>query len=191
MMFVISWRWKPVYHNDMRNIYIILILLCIILFPAPGFPGTKGPVFRLGERATILIFVASHCPCTDAHRQHVRRLIEQYGGRGVQFYTVFSNSDETSDRIDHFMRGVGWEATPLLDRDGGRMTRYGAKTTPHAFLLDPTGEVRYHGAIDDSVQNMGQIINPYLRTALEQLLTGVMVSPVATTPYGCYIVRGT
>lgn len=87
------------------------------------------------------------------------------------------------------MHQTGWEFSWILDRDGKIREKYQAKVTPEAFLLDSKGKVVYHGAIDDSVQNLGQVKNPFLKTALEQLLSGQPVHPASTPPYGCYIVR--
>lgn len=178
------WWKRPV-------IWLRVGVICSLWGSGTGYAIPPGSLLgvTLGPRATILIFVASHCPCTDAHRQHVDRLIDQHAGNGVRFYTIFANGDETPDRIAHMMKGLGWAATPVHDRDGTLLAALGAKTTPHAFVLDAKGTLVYEGAIDDSVPNMGQILHPYLRTAVEQLLAGHLVEPAHTSPYGCYILR--
>jgi len=139
--------------------------------------------------ATVLIFVASRCPCAEPHRLLVQSMVHNYGGQGVKFYAVFSNKGETKELAKRFMRQTGWEFPWIIDRDGKIMSQFGAKLTPEAILTDSKNRIVYRGAIDDSVPNLGQIKNPYLKTALVQLFEGKQVEPKSTPPYGCYIIR--
>lgn len=146
-------------------------------------------LLTLSNRATVLLFVASHCPCSDPHRLLVQSLVHDYQRQGVKFYAIFSNRGETKELTGRFMHQTGWKFPWIIDRDGVLKERYQASLTPEAFLLDAKGKVVYRGAIDDSVPNLGQIQNPYLKTALVQLLERKTIDPKSTPPYGCYIVR--
>lgn len=162
-----------------------LSLFFLVWLGLTSFPlGAKaGP----NSKATVLIFVGSHCPCSDPHRQSVSSLVQKYEESGVKFYAIFSNKGETKELAERFMRNSGWNFSPILDSNGKWMKKYGAKLTPEVFLLDAKETVAYHGAIDDSVLNVGQIQHPYLQTALEQLLSGQKIFPKETKAYGCYI----
>ena len=67
---------------------------------------------------------------------------------------------------------------------------YGAKTTPHMFIIDGTGKVVYNGAIDSirssDVDDVKKATN-YVAVALDELKAGKAVSTASTTPYGCTV----
>lgn len=171
-------------HMKTKKIATLFAVL-FLLFP---FLSARGKL-ALGKKGTILIFVASHCPCSDPHRLLIQSLAQTYKNDGVAFYAIFSNKGENRELAKRFMKQNGWNFDFVIDQNGKLMKNYQAKITPEAFLLNPKGEILYRGAIDDSVSNMGQIKNPYLKTALVQLLSGKKIDPRETPPYGCYIVR--
>jgi hypothetical protein len=69
-------------------------------------------------------------------------------------------------------------------------TAYGAKVTPHMYVIDPQGKVVYNGAIDDKRSTNPEDVKTsrnYVVAALEELKAGKPVSNPTTTPYGCTI----
>ena len=81
----------------------------------------------------------------------------------------------------------------LLDESGAVGKAYGAKTTPHMYVIDASGTLRYAGAIDDRPSADHQSLEGatnYVAAALENLAAGRPVSPNATTPYGCSVKYG-
>ena len=86
-----------------------------------------------------------------------------------------------------------FEATParyLMDDPGAVGRAYGAKTTPHMYVIDPAGKLAYAGAIDDKrstdVEDVKRSKN-YVAAALDEMKAGKPVSVAATTPYGCSV----
>jgi hypothetical protein len=80
--------------------------------------------------------------------------------------------------------------TMLLDPQGTVATAYKAKTTPHMFVIDPSGQIVYSGAIDDkrsARESDRKTANNYVRAALSEAVAGKPVSVASTTPYGCSI----
>ena len=75
----------------------------------------------------------------------------------------------------------------LIDADGKVGTAYGAKTTPHMFVIAPDGVLAYQGAIDDdrSVPELGE--TNYVADALKALAAGEKVATPSTRPYGCSV----
>jgi len=161
------------------------------LFIASTFLASQGlfASISFGKKATILLFVASRCPCTDPHRLLIQSLVKEYQNKGVRFYAIFSNREETKELASRFMQQTGWNFPWLIDHDGKMKEKFDAKVTPEAFLIDERGKIAYRGAIDDSIFNLGRIEKPYLKTALLQLLDGKKTFPSSATPYGCIIVR--
>lgn len=73
----------------------------------------------------------------------------------------------------------------LFDRDGAVGEMYGARTTPHCFVIDQNGVLVYQGAIDDNERGQGK--TNYVVNTLAQLKKGETVSPSETRPYGCSV----
>lgn len=78
----------------------------------------------------------------------------------------------------------------LFDGDGAVGRAYGAKTTPHMYLIDPQGTLLYMGGID-SIPSADQAdlkkATQYLPVALRQAQAGEPVDPAQTRPYGCSV----
>jgi hypothetical protein len=78
----------------------------------------------------------------------------------------------------------------LLDASGTVGKLYGAKTTPHMFIINAEGILVYNGAIDDKpstkIDDLKDAKN-YVSAALDELLAGKAVSTAATKPYGCSV----
>lgn len=72
-------------------------------------------------------------------------------------------------------------APALIDGDGTVGKAYGAKTTPHCFVIDSNGVLVYDGAIDDKGSTN------YVVNAVKALKEGTNVAPATTTPYGCSV----
>jgi hypothetical protein len=86
-----------------------------------------------------------------------------------------------------------YPAHVLLDVEGSVGRMFNAKTTPHMFVIDESGKVRYQGAIDN-LGNTGALFSTdlskaknYVRNAVSQLLLGEEVKEAKTRPYGCSV----
>jgi hypothetical protein len=78
----------------------------------------------------------------------------------------------------------------LLDQDGKVGQAYGAKNTPHMFVINPEGKVIYEGAIDSkATPNPADIplSTNYVKVALDESLAGKPVTTAQTKPYGCSV----
>jgi hypothetical protein len=86
-----------------------------------------------------------------------------------------------------------WKMNPtalMLDKDGKVGQAYGARTTPHMFVIDPQGRLIYAGGIDDqptfSPADVKSAKN-YVAAALEEAMSGRQVSVASARPYGCSV----
>jgi|MDTC01.3.fsa_nt_gb peroxiredoxin/YHS domain-containing protein len=87
-----------------------------------------------------------------------------------------------------YLKKHGMSGKGLMDPTGkvGRM--YGAKTTPHLYVIDTKGVLRYSGALnDDRRGRMGTDATNYAVNAVKQIVAGEEVSPSSTRPYGCSV----
>jgi peroxiredoxin len=171
--------------------------------PAPDFSATDthGASHRLADYRGKFVVLEWHnreCPYTHKHYAsgNMQKLQKQWTGRGAVWFTVISSASGTqgyvtADKENAYVEQVHASPTAVLldpSVDVGRL--YGAKTTPHIFIIDRDGVVIYNGAIDDRPTTDTSDISAaknYVNAALEDAMAGKPVSEPVTRPYGCSV----
>ncbi|MBI2104076.1 MAG: thioredoxin family protein [Candidatus Omnitrophica bacterium] len=171
--------------------------------PAPDFAlaDSTGAARSLGEFKgwfVVLEWFNPECPFVRKHYDsgNMQRLQAAATGREVVWLTLDSSAPGkqgylTAEEANAVIRELGARQTALLlDPDGTVGRRYGAKATPHLFLISPEGRLLYAGAIDDrpsvDPDDIPEATN-YLQQALDEALAGKPVSVPQTKPYGCSV----
>lgn len=117
-------------------------------------------------------------------------------GKEVVWLAVNSTNKSASDwtepaTLDKQLKDFGAQpARYLVDEPGTMGLAYGAKVTPHMYVIDPSGKVVYNGAIDDKRSTNPADVKTsknYVAAALDELKAGKPVSVATTAPYGCTI----
>jgi DsbC/DsbD-like thiol-disulfide interchange protein/peroxiredoxin len=172
--------------------------------PAPDFTlkDTDGREHRLSEytkagKIVVLEWFNPDCPFSRKH--HVQfstmtDLASDLKKKNVVWLAVNSGATGKQgaglDRNKKAKTEYGMDYPILMD-DAGTVGRlYGAKTTPHMFVIAPDGKLIYKGAIDNdpSPRAMGSTV--YVRTAVEEFAAGKAVDPSETASYGCSVKYG-
>lgn len=170
--------------------------------PAPLFrlTDTQGRVHSLVPlkgKFVVLEWFNPECPFSKKHYGgNMQRLQRTYTGRGIVWLSIDSSAPGkqghlTPEQANALIkeRHMGSTAV-LLDPDGSVGRLYGAKTTPHLFIINPEGVVIYAGAIDDQPSadpaDIARATN-YVQRALEEAMAGEAVSVPQTKPYGCSV----
>jgi hypothetical protein len=118
---------------------------------------------------------------------------------GVVWLTINSGAPGKQGHLDgaaanaYVTKVGGKEAAYLLDADGAVGHAYDAKTTPHMFVIDKDGVLRYMGGIDSIASTDVDDIpkaTQYVRQALGELANGKPVSVPTSEPYGCSVKYG-
>ena len=130
--------------------------------PAPNFTATdsNGKTHSLSSYRGKFVVLEWHnqgCPYTQKHYDSVymERLQKEWTQKGVVWFTVISSAPGaqgyvTAEQENVYMRRMNAAPTAaLLDPTGDLGHLYGAKTTPHMFIINPDGVLIYDGAIDD------------------------------------------
>jgi hypothetical protein len=172
----------------MKNLFGIL-LLSLALTVAGFAKPVQVKRITPGSSGTVLLFVSSQCPCTDAHRGIVNRLLDTARPQGITFYCIFSNAGETPELVNYFFRNIGWDMPYLLDLNEKLADRYHATNTPEAMVLGTDGALLFRGPIDDSAKNQGRVDRAYLPEAIDDVLAGRAIRSPEIPPAGCWIVR--
>jgi len=170
--------------------------------PAPAFTATdlSGKTVSLADfkgKTVVLEWHNFGCPFVQKHYRsgNMQALQKKYGGE-VVWLTVNSTHSGHQDyqspaALDKALAGFGAAPTRfVMDEPGKVGLAYGAKVTPHMYVIDASGKVAYNGAIDDkrsaNVDDVKTAKN-FVVAALEEMKAGKPVSNASNAPYGCTI----
>ena len=146
-----------------------------------------------GKHAIVLLFVSTDCPLSNRYVPEMNRMAGAYGPRGVAFYAVQGDATATLDAVRAHVKEFGYTFPYLIDAEESLATYTGAKATPEAAVLSPSGDLLYLGRIDNRLEDFGQervqVTEFDLRDALDAVLAGTPVPHPRTKALGCAIVR--
>src|SRR5437762_2942344 len=174
---------------------------------APDFdlPGVDGRRYALKDFAAapvlVVVFTCNHCPTAQAYEDRIRRLHDDYAGKGVALVAISPNDPKAirldelgytdlSDSLEEMKIRAGDKGFtyPYL-YDGETQAaahRYGPAATPHVFVFDRARTLRFAGRVDDA-ENPEKTRVPDTRNAIDALLSGQPVPVEKTKVFGCSI----
>ncbi len=160
--------------------------------PAPDFelPDLESRRRRLwDQRGKIVIVNFWSCECPHSERTDREAMAICVRWRDdVVLLPVAANRIESAESMADAAR-LRRLPTVLIDREHVVADLYGALTTPEVFVIDRSGILRYHGAIDDVTFRQRRPTRVFLDEAVEALLNGRLPLVAETPPHGCAIVR--
>ena len=174
-------------------------------------PGEPAPDFNLKDskdnsqklsaylgKFVVLEWLNPECPIVKKHYSggNMQKLQKEYTAKGVIWLSIISSAPGkqghcTGPQAEANRKDMGASPTAvLLDPSGDVGQKYGAKTTPHMFIINPDGKVIYAGAID-SIESPKSAdcdkATNYVRETLDAALDGKPVPTPQTKPYGCNV----
>ncbi len=172
--------------------------------PAPGFNviDTQGQMHSLSDFAgqTVVLEWTNHeCPFVVKHYEPGNMQMQQRVAReehdAVWLTVISSRSGEqghvSPERADELTASRNAVPTAVLLDESGDMGRaYDARVTPHMYIIDGDGILRYMGGIDSNPSRHAADIpeaTQYVMVALEELAAGQEISQTVTRPYGCTV----
>ena len=160
--------------------------------PAPEFtlPDLDDRIHMLSDyrgKIVLVNFWSAECPHSERTDRSTLIKIDEWKG-DVVLLLIASNGNESQDLIASVARSRRLPIV-LLDSDHAVADRYDAHTTPHLFVVDRQGSVRYRGAVDDVALGHRQATRSYLEEVVQDLLAGRKPRLEETQPFGCAIVR--
>jgi peroxiredoxin len=171
--------------------------------PSPEFSltDTNGKSHRLSDfkgKTVVLEWINHGCPFVVKHYSggNMQGLQKTYTDKGVVWLSICSSAPGSQGH----MSAADWNKTTaekkafstavLIDEDGSVGYLYGAKTTPHMYVVNAEGVLVYNGAIDSlkstSAADTAKAEN-YVSKALDEVLAGKAVTTATTPPYGCSV----
>lgn len=170
---------------------------------APDFSATtaSGKTVKLSDfkgKKVILEWTNADCPFVKKHynSDNMQSLQKKYTEQGVVWLSVISSAKGKQGHVtaaEAKQLTDSRSATPsevLLDDTGSIGKMYSAKTTPHMYIIDEKGMLRYMGAIDSvrsaNPADIAKSVN-YVDKAMTELASGKQVSEPITQAYGCSV----
>ena len=170
--------------------------------PNFGLTDVNGKAVKLSEfkgKTVVLEWTNPGCPFVAKHygSNNMQSLQKDATAKGVVWLAINSTEKNHSDylapaKLNAKMNGEwkGASSYLLMDETGKVGQAYTAKTTPHMYVIDPSGKLVFAGGIDDK-----RSANPadvktaknFVRAALDETLAGKPVSVATATPYGCSV----
>lgn len=171
--------------------------------PAPDFTltDTNGQSHALSAfkgKFVVLEWLNHDCPFVKKHYDggNMQSLQKEYTAKDVVWLSINSSAEGKegnypADKTNALTAEKGAAPTAvLLDGDGTVGKLYGAKTTPHMYVVNPEGVLIYQGAIDSKASADAEDIptsTNYVKAALDEAMAGKPVSEGSTKSYGCSV----
>ncbi|TVR48449.1 MAG: thioredoxin family protein [Puniceicoccaceae bacterium] len=171
--------------------------------PAPDFTlkDSHGQSHSLSDfkgKLVVLEWINHGCPfVVKFYREgHMQAWQEKYAEKGVVWLSICSSAPGeqghyTAEGWNKKNEEIGGKAAAILIDEDGRVGRlYDARVTPHMYVIDKDGILRYNGAIDSirsaRTADIDRAEN-YVVAALTALMNGEDVATTTSTPYGCTV----
>lgn len=170
---------------------------------APGFElkSSAGKTVKLADykgKYVVLEWTNQECPFVKKHYgpANMQELQKKYTEKGVVWLSICSSAPgkqghQSANSWNDTIKDMKMSSTAvLMDEDGAVGKLYGAKTTPHMFIIAPDGNVIYQGAIDSIKSPRSADISSatnYVAEALDAHMAGKEVPNPITKPYGCSV----
>lgn len=157
---------------------------------APDFKaqGVDGKEYSLkgnkGKKATVVCFTCNLCPVAVAYEDRFNAFAKQYADKGIAFIAINCNKSEDVAAMKKRAEEKGFVFPYVFDASGDSARGYGARVTPHVFVVDQKGNVVYRGSFDDKQQNPTRA---YVEDAVKAVLAGKTPETQTTKAFGCGI----
>lgn len=167
---------------------------------APAFTlrdvhGRRRSLDDFAGKIVVLEWTNPNCPFVVRHYGSggMQALQARYREKGVAWILVQSTKPDHNQYMAPGRLAAQletWRSRPtatLMDPNGAVGRKYGARTTPHMYVIDASGRLVYAGAIDDDPRGDRENVTNHVALVLDALLAGRAVEPSSTTPYGCSV----
>ena len=192
----------------MRNRIVVGVIALLVLVgvavnaaekQAAATVGSKAPDFALQDqngkevklsdyagKIVVLEWWNEGCPYVQRHAQEqtMQKVADQYKDK-VVWLAISSNEGVSNEKNKQAVEKYKLSYPILNDSTTSVARSYGAKATPHMFVIDKQGKIAYSGAIDNDPEGQKKDDVNYVAKAVEALIKGESVSVAETKAYGC------
>jgi peroxiredoxin len=157
---------------------------------APNFKvkGIDGKEYTLESfkdaKSIIVTFTCNNCPVAVAYEDRFIAFAKKYKEKGVVFLAINCNTSENLAAMKQRAEEKGFPFIYAYDETSESGHKYGARVTPHIFVLDKDRKVAYRGSFDDKQDGPTK---SYLASAVDAVLEGKKPELASTKAFGCGI----
>lgn len=146
------------------------------------------------ENGLLVIFSCNTCPFVLQWENRYNELFDLCQKQKIGMVLVNSNEakrtgDDSLEKMKAKAEKEGYKMPYVVDTDHIVADAFGAKTTPHVFLFDGNAKLVYRGAIDDNGEDKNAVTSPYLKDAINAMMSQGTIEPNTTKAIGCSIKR--
>jgi hypothetical protein len=187
-----------------RRICLIFVLLLIAAGVGAGVGSAQvraagvvdldgravDPFQRAAGKIVVLLFVRTDCPVSNRYAPTIREMSTRFE-KSIEFFLVYPIASETSEVIRKHLKEYGYKLTALRDPQRALVRAANASVTPESAVFSASGQLLYHGRIDDWYTELGRSrpapTTHELSSAVQAARLGKRVA-VATAPaVGCFL----
>lgn len=165
---------------------------------APAFTLTdaKGKEHKLEDykgKIVVMQWINPDCPVcrrvvTSGLVAEMKTELKKINEKEIVYIAINSTHYQAADVGAEYFKKHELKANAILnDMDGKVGKMYGAKTTPHMFVIDKEGVLRYEGAFDNDGRGRNANRTNYVVAAVQAIEAGETVAPERTKAYGCSV----
>lgn len=162
---------------------------------APGFTlnsadGKKVSLKDYKGKIVVLEWTCPTCPFVLRHHTKLKttqKLTQEFKDKDVVWLAIDSSKTASAEGAAEHAKNHKLSYPILIDQDGKVGKLYGARTTPHMFVIDRKGNLAYAGAMDDDPRGDKPEPQNYVEEVVKSLLDGSTVARTRTQPYGCSV----
>jgi peroxiredoxin len=142
-------------------------------------------------KIVVLEWTNPECPYVVRHYQNdtMQKTLDKAGSDKIAWLAIDSSNFVKPEDSKKWKDAEGFTYPVLQDASGNTGRLYGAKTTPHMYVVDAEGVLRYSGAIDNDDRGKlsdSEKVN-YIEKTVSSLVDGEAVEKSETKPYGCSV----
>lgn len=174
-------------------------------------PGATAPDFNLKNidgkmvspesypdaKGFIVVFTANTCPYAIAYEDRLIALDKKFAAQGYPVIAINPNppalsSGDSYEKMQEKSKTKGFSFPYLFDEGQNVTEQYGARVTPHIFLLKKEGnglKIMYTGALDNDTQDVNPNKTLYVEDAIASLNAGKAIEIASTKAIGCTVKR--
>lgn len=167
-------------------------------FTATDTNGKSQSLSQYKGKFVVLEWTNPDCPIVHKHYDsgNMQKLQKEFTAKGVVWLSIDSSAEGKqgnypNTELNQIMKSRNASPTAIIpDASGSIGRQYGAKTTPHMFVINPDGVLIYQGGIDN-IQSADPADIPkatnYVQAALDEAMAGKPVTTSSSQPYGCAV----
>jgi len=194
--------------SERRRVFAFWLIVHILVLVAVAWIGAAGagaaqppagvdlsgkpvnPLRAQPGKPVVLIFIRTDCPISNRYAPTIQKLSAAYAGKAA-FWLIYPDKAESSAAIERHLHDYNYKIPALHDPQHSLVKLGEVQITPEAAVFDPSGQLVYHGRIDNWYKEFGKALpaptTHELDDALQAVLKGERPQVASTDAVGCYI----